>query len=196
MVYRFLLVAFIMLAACAPQNPHDGFEDMINSHGLANGCSWYCGCPGVTVKTSSNEGSFVAGHLHDTKAETVWIAGESYQQTITFGFDMTDEEYGVGNPHGIGADWVSIINGDARSKRKWKAYARAKTLDLSFNGKRLKRIQLQDTMEPQRFDLPRMLFVGGKVNEISFEVVDTYPGKGSQKVALADFYFSGFGQIH
>ena len=193
---RCYLFASLLMACCAPQGGEPDFADMINSHGLANGCSWYCGCPGVTVQATSTVGSLRAAALHDAKAESIWIAGEAGRQTITFGFDMTHEEYGVGNPYGIGVDWVSIINGDARSKRKWKAHARAKTLKLHFNGKLMKQIEFADTMEPQRFDLPKMLFVGAKVNELSFEVIEFYPGSRSQRVAMADFYFSGFGQIH
>ena len=189
-IKRYLYAIPLMLAACAPQSGHQHhdqgsageFGDMINGHGLALGCSWYCGAPPVST---------TATKLHDGSAKTVWIADEK-EAAVTFRFDLTDAE----NVSGIGMDWVSIINGDTRSGKKWKAHARAKTLKLVFNGKRVGQVHLKDTMEPQRFDLPRMLFVGNRMNEVVFEVVETYPGSDSQRVAMADFYFSGFGNIH
>lgn len=188
---RLLLILPFVLMACAPQEGHEHhdqgsgggeFGDMMNGHGLALGCSWYCGSPPVIADDEA---------LHDGSARTVWIA-ENDQPVITFRFDLSEAE----NVSGMGADWVSILNGDTRSKEKWAAHARAKTLVVRFNGKRVGQVRLKDTMEPQRFELPRMLFVGMKMNEISFEVTDSYPGKSSENVAMADFYFSGFGQVH
>ena len=189
-IVRLLLLIPLALASCAPRQGHQHhdqgsggeFGDMINGHGLALGCSWYCGAPPVTASESA---------LHDGSGRTVWIAKEG-ESAMIFRFDLTESD----NVSGIGMDWVSILNGDTRSAKKWKASARAKTLNVSFNGKRVGRVSLKDSMEPQRFDLPKMRFVGQRMNEVVFEIVESYPGADSQRVAMADFYFSGFGEIH
>ncbi len=185
------LACLLLLSACAPSgpdDPHGEFGDMMNSHGIALGCSWYCGAPPVSVKVSGD----AADQLHDGDAKTVWVADEAGPQMLSFEFNLAEAD----NESGIGVDWVTIINGDARSEKKWQASARAKTLVVRFNGKRMQQIQLADTMDSQAVDLPRMTFVGKRVNELSFEIVETYPGKSSDKVAMADFYFAGFGKIH
>lgn len=182
----------LLISACVPLGGEPDFNDMINGHGLALGCNWYCGCPPVSVKASSWEILNTPSNLHDGDGQTVWIAAQPGTQSIVFEFDLSDSD----NDYGVGADWVSIINGDTRSKNAWKDQARAKAVVVHYNGNCIRRLKLADTMEPQRFDLPKMLFVGGKVNEVTFEIVECYPGKKSGKLAMADFYFSGFGQIH
>lgn len=111
---------------------------------------------------------------------------------MIFEFNLAE----VDNESDIGVDWVTIINGNARSKKKWQISARAKTLVVRFNGKLMGRYELADTIRSQPIDLPRMRFVGKRVNELTFEIVDTYPGQSSDMVSMADFYFAGFGKIH
>lgn len=180
-----------VLSVCAPKGidgAHGEFGNMMNSHGIALGCSWYCGAPPVSVKV----GGDAADELHDGDAGTVWIANKARQQTLIFEFNLAEAD----NESGIGVDWVTIINGDARSKKEWQASARAKTFVVRFNGKLMGRYELADTMRSQPIELPRMRFAGNRVNELSFEILDTYPGQSSDMLSMADFYFAGFGKIH
>jgi len=193
----------VWISACAPHGHEPAHDEMFNHHGHAHGCSWYCGAPEVRVKATStfHDGylSYSARNLHDANRETVWVEGvygDGVGETITFQFDESGEGRDPGNEAGIGVSYVSIINGYARSKKLWKAYSRVKTLKYSFNGREMGRLELKDTMAPQEFDLPRMLFRGGKVNELTFEIVEIYPGADTVDTAMADFYFQGFGQMN
>jgi hypothetical protein len=199
---RLLYLSLISIAvvSCAPSHTTKPQADQ-SAAALDNdmgGCSWYCSAPPITVTASSTfkDGiySYAPEHLHDGENWTVWVEDELYYgigETVTFTFDMRDKEKGTSN-HEFGVNQVTIVNGFARSEKLWLANSRVKDLKVLYNGKYLTTIHLEDTMKPQRFDLPKMLLRPGRQEKITFEIADVYAGE-HHDTALADFSFGGFG---
>lgn len=207
-----ILILALGVTSCSTGHPREArAEDHVpeyallkDDHGNHLGCSWYCGSPPIRVSASSTlrDGifSYAPANAHDSKKDTVWVegaAGQGIGERLVFNFDLTDKESYpeelVDEDWELGIDYVSIINGFARSEALWNANSRVKTLKLIFRGKDRGSIELKDTMEPQGIELPRMEFVHGQTNELAFEITEVYPGTKHEDTALADFFFSGFG---
>ena len=139
--------------------------------------------------------SYQVENLHDRRKDTVWVEGArgpGIGEKVSFDFDFrqrADDNFGV--------NWVSVLNGFARSPDLWQANSRVRELRLTFNGEEKGTIQLEDLPDPQTFELPEMTFQPGEINTLTFESVSVYPGtQFPDHTALADFRFSGFGDIH
>jgi hypothetical protein len=199
----FALAGLVSCAAPGRPDPRPAGSTAVsewNDHEVMAVCGWYCGVPAPKVTATSTllkGAEHAANDAHDGKKDTAWVEGaegHGIGERIAFGFGH--EGKSAGKPSGVGISEVSIINGFARSEKLWRAHGRAKTLKVYFNGRYRTTLQLEDTRKPQKFALPRMPFVSGRVNKVEFEIVDVYPGEKYQDTALADFFFGGFGVTH
>lgn len=199
-----ILILLFSVTGCTTTSPSAKNAQVIDiepdDHGRYMKCGWYCGAPPISVSATStfHDGiySYSAENLHDCRKDTAWvegIGGDGHGERIIFTFDMTERTPGTLE---IGVGSVSIINGFARSKKQWEANSRVKTFKIYFDGEYLDTVELEDTREPQRVQLPKMAFIPGKKHEIAFEIDTIYPGTNFYYTAVSDFLFDGFGVRH
>ncbi len=183
----------------SPDGEHYGFDE-----DFWDGCSVYCAVEksSVTAKSSStlnpqSKYTYGAAHLVDGKRDTVWSEGAKghgigQSVTITENIKLNSDEKKI--------DYLSlcIVNGYIRTPETWKNNSRVKTMTLSVNGKELCRLQLNDTMKPQYFDLTSLGITNSSGKNITFRLTikDVYPGEKYQDTCLTGVEFQFFAPSH
>lgn len=82
-----------------------------------------------------------------------------------------------------------LMNGNNLTEENYYNYARAKKIKVTFNGENAKIIDLADTMDAQFIDLQYIHYDISKPVDISVEVIETYDGKVSNDIYIADIQF-------
>ena len=90
---------------------------------------------------------------------------------------------------------VKILNGYVKSAQEWQEYARIKQLKLYHNNKPLATLELEDSRSLQWFDIG---LLGNEPQAkvrpdwtLKFEILEVYPGKKYEEVAISELYFDG-----
>lgn len=180
------------LANAYASSPEDnpGVENIIGGD-----CSWYCGSEANNVVASSllwDDGpfSYEGNNAHDLRYDTAWVEGvegPGIGETLTYVFSNKCPRINT----------VLIHNGYIKNQDVWIKNNRAKTLELSINGKPTARLALNDTRAEQSFDL-KALGVGllgrradGEPLILTFKILNVYPGTTYDDTAISEIYFDG-----
>lgn len=163
-----------------------GYDDR-----LTETCSDWCGCMNFVceVRASStleNQGktSYDAAHLAEYTRENIWAEGaEGYG--IGESIEIRQLYRGTGNTE-LSFYSICIVNGNAKSERKWRENGRVKSLKLYYEGEYIGLITLEDTMEPQYIDISELQMKVGNGFEANFkfEIVEVYKGSKYEDTCL------------
>jgi hypothetical protein len=174
-------------------NELDGMYDETKEHlwdVQGGGCSWYCGVNEMSIKASSYlplhaGNTYEPGNAHDFDFRTAWVEGApggGVGQYIEYKFlDLSAR-----------INQINIFNGYVKSDKAWQENARAKTLELSVNGKPYAILHLQDTKAEQRFAVAPIGYHprSGDLT-LRFKVLAVFPGSKYEDLAITEIYFDG-----
>jgi hypothetical protein len=133
------------------------------------------------------------------KKTTFWSEGaynDGIGETVDVEFDMTGSRHNWQRPVPLYVSQVSLINGCARNDDLWQRNGRVKELEVSFNGRFVKKVEVADVKAPQKLDLGKNVFVLGQKNHLTFKIADVYPGLEFNDTCIADMRFDGGGTMH
>ncbi|CAN5763024.1 hypothetical protein BH09VER1_BH09VER1_50880 [soil metagenome] len=188
MNWRVFLLAFIL-----PQGIWAGLptikavvgEPVVQA--LMGGCSLRCAFPWETKFVVPGQGAVVTYDLDDSYAASAWIdphAGPGTKLTMQFPKKLP-AEYKDNIPF-YGFD---IANGKVKPVEEFKRYARVKRLRMSYNGKAVCEIALADSWKWQHVTFDDIMANQG--DEVTFEILETYPGTAFPNVAITEFLLQG-----
>lgn len=164
-----------------PLGEHYGFPDAYST-----GCSVWCAVQSqeVTAWGSSwlpQQGTieYLPANVTDGSRSTVWsegVPGYGIGEFVELGYRYNEpsQEY----PQQFDFETICIVNGYAQNAKKWAANSRVKAMDVYVNENRLFRFNLQDTIEPQYFDISDygLRAWAGEQTIFRFVITDVYPG--------------------
>lgn len=168
---------------------------------LEPGCSWYClAADNDSVSASStlknfDNITFAPQQAHDINAKNAWaegVPGYGIGQYLLYQFQPTLPPINK----------VKILNGFAASSEKWNDYSRVKKLKVSYNGKAIAILHLEDTRDQQTFHIPQVGYpeeafkkyyiLETKPNwTLKFEIMDVYKGAKYDHTVVSEIYFEG-----
>lgn len=166
---------------------HYGFE-----MDFWEGCSTWCAVTDYRVTatassslTAQGEFSYEPSNIYSANRSNAWIEGaEGYGIgefiEISRCYHVGDKEYGVDFRE------LCIVNGYAQTLEKWTANSRVEDLKLFFNGEYIDTFHLEDTIEPQYFDLKQynLRADSGAESVFRFEIASVYPGEKFADTAI------------
>lgn len=156
------------------------------------GCSVWCAVRDYRVAAEASstlapqgQYSYKAANIISGDRNNAWVEGadgygiNEYIE-ITRSYEVGDANYGVD------FNELCIVNGYARTSETWAANSRVKELKFSFNGKYVDSILLEDTIEPQYFDLTQyhLHTDSGEDSVWRFTIISVYPGDKYEDTAL------------
>lgn len=144
---------------------------------------------GSEVKADSISGSnFNANNTLDNNMKTAWMpTGNGKNALIEYVIDYEDLE-GV---NAVTLFQIALFNGWRKDYQTWKDYARIKKVSLTINDKPYAEITLEDTYKHQYIDVEKMKLDKTRRYRFRFRIMETYPGKKYEQVALSDLQFIG-----
>ncbi len=144
---------------------------------------------GSEVKADSISGSnFNAKNTIDNNMKTAWMpTGNGKNALIEYVIDYEDLE----GANAVTLYQIALFNGWRKDYQTWKDYARIKKVSLTINDKPYAEITLDDTYKHQYIDVEKMKLDKTRRYRFRFRIMETYPGKKYQQVALSDLQFIG-----
>lgn len=130
-----------------------------------------------SVLASQGNNSYGPGNLIDDSPATAWVEGVSGTgegQTLAWEFG-TETDIGT----------LFLINGYAKTDRTFTRNARVARMRVTTSTGAEATLNLRDTMDWQRFDLPGM----AAVTWLQLEILSTYPGTHYEDTALSALGF-------
>lgn len=163
------------------------------------GCSWYCGAPKIVVSatsflTESKALKHPPQHAHDSNMAKVWSEGAEGNGTgemLSFTFISTEKD-----TTDLGVTSCAIATGHQGSKKLFQQNARPKTLELVVDRRAVAKLELQDVMGLQRFEIPKVKLARPSKHVIGPRIGEVYPGSKFQDCCISEVYFQGTGQMH
>jgi hypothetical protein len=163
------------------------------------GCSWYCGAPKIVVSassflTESESLKHPPQQAHDGNMAKVWsegVEGNGTGEMLSFTFITTEK-----NTTDLGVTSCAIATGHQGSKKLFQQNARPRTLELVVDGRPVAKLELQDVMGLQRFEIPKVKFARPSKHVIGLKIGEVYPGSKFQDCCISEVYFQGTGQMH
>ena len=137
---------------------------------------------GISLAASSEltvQGSRYYGtsNLLDGDPETAWVEGVygyGHGEVVTV---VTDRDYI--------AQGFAVRNGYCRPGGAWWENARIRKFFISLNGEPVMVAELEDAMDLQFFSFPEHLVIDSD-DEITFEIIEVYPGATYQDTAISE----------
>ena len=163
------------------------------------GCSWYCGAPKIVVSatsflTESEALKHPPQQAHDRSMAKVWsegVAGNGEGETLSFTFITTEKD-----TTDLGVTSCAIATGHQGSKKLFQQNARPRTLELVVDGRPVAKLELQDVMGLQWFEIPKVKLARPSKHVIGLKIGEVYPGSKFQDSCISEVYFQGTGQMH
>lgn len=123
-----------------------------------------------------------ANWLHDSGKELWDILG--WRNLYTNGYPT--DSYGYPYDGYIRYLEVCVVNGYAKNEKTWEENGRVKTLLMYVEDQPYAYLELEDTLKPQYFALPKgdILAVDGGEICFRFEIADVYPGSKYEDTCL------------
>ena len=123
------------------------------------GCSWYCGAPKILVSatsflTESEALKHPPQQAHDSNMQKVWsegVEGNGTGEMLSFTFITTEKD-----TTDLGVTSCAIATGHQGSNKLFRQNARPKTLELVVDGRAVAKLELQDEMGLQWFEIPKV----------------------------------------
>lgn len=172
---------------------HYGYED-----DYWEGCSVWCAVTDHSVSAEASsclaprgKYSYEPSNICSGDRENAWIEGADgfgvgEYINIIRRCEVIDKEYGVDFRE------FCVVNGYARTFETWTANSRVKELRFYFDGRYVDTFTLEDTIEPQYFDLtPYGLHAAsGEDIVFRFEIDSVYPGEKYADTAITGIEFA------
>lgn len=165
-------------------------EDMEFWSTVTMACSWYCGGGPDRVLASSflaaqSGNTYVASNAHDFDLRTAWVEGV--------------KGYGIGEfiefyfrPFGPRVTEIYIFNGYFKSIEAWENNSRVKRLKFYVGKKPYAILELEDCLGVQVFSVEPLQSVDKNLSLVlRFEILEVYPGKKWDDVAISEINFDG-----
>lgn len=166
---------------------HYGYEER-----FLGCCSVWCAVleHQVSVEASSHlapqgQFSYEPEHIYNGDRSNAWIEGipgYGVNEYIKLSYRYTVADA----PYGVDFRELCMVNGYAQTKAKWEANSRVKEMKLFFNDEFVDMLLLEDTINPQYFDLSSygLHAASGEEGVFLFEIVSVYPGTEYEDTAL------------
>lgn len=157
-----------------------------------NGCSVWCAVTGYSVFADASsclapqgKYSYKPSNICSGERDDAWVEGAKgygigeYINIIRC-YEVSDADYGVDFRE------LCVVNGYARTLETWTTNSRVKELGFYFDGLYVDTFTLEDTIEPQYFDLTRygLHAASGKECVFHFEIDSVYPGEKYADTAI------------
>ena len=163
------------------------------------GCSWYCGAPKIAVSatsflTESEALKHPPQQAHDSNMQKVWsegVEGNGTGEVLNFTFITTEKD-----TTDLGVTSCAIAIGHQGSAKLFRQNARPKTLELVVDGRAVAKLELQDEMGLQWFEIPKVKLARPSKHVIGLRIGEVYPGSKFQDSCISEVYFQGTGQMH
>lgn len=131
---------------------------------------------------SNTKISYDVKNIHDGDLGTAWVEGNKdygIGEYIDFIFDKSDKSFDI--------RFVNIYNGYRKNKKLWEANSRVKRIKLWKNNEPVAILELEDTMDIQRFSLdPQITVRAGECLDLKLEVIDVYEGKKYKDTSITE----------
>jgi len=137
--------------------------------------------------------SYGPSEAHDFDVSTAWIEGAEGQgigERLTYVFDMRD----VPKPE-RGITHLLIANGYQKTQPLWQEHSRVKRLRVYINEILHCEVELLDVITFQRVRIGKLLLPEKDILNLSFEIMEVYPGDEHQYSAISELIIDGVG-IH
>lgn len=171
---------------------HYGYEE-----DYWDGCSVWCAVTdcSVSAKASSylapqGRYSYEPRNICSGDRSNAWIEGvKGYgigeYVDIIRRYEVCDTDYGVDFRE------ICVVNGYARTNETWAANSRVRELGFYFNGRYVDTFTLEDTIEPQYFDLTQygLHAASGEDSVFRFGIVSVFPGEKYADTAITGIEF-------
>lgn len=157
------------------------------------GCSWYCGAK-VPIMTASSElvsqgdNSYSAQNAHDFNLNTAWCEGaknDGIGECLTMTVDGNQEQLSITH--------FEIVNGYVKSEKLWHENSRVKKIRVMLNDTFFKTLNLEDSMEMQRFDIGVIPLNQDEDLVFDFIIEEVYPGDKYHDTAITELELDGLG---
>lgn len=163
------------------------------------GCSWYCGAPKIVVSatsflTESASLKHPPQQAHDSNMAKVWsegVEGNGTGEMLSFTFITTEKD-----TTDLGVTSCAIATGHQGSNKLFRQNARPRTLELVVDGRTVAKLELQDVMGLQWFEIPKVKLARPSKHVIALKIGEVYPGSKFQDCCISEVYFQGTGQMH
>ncbi len=135
--------------------------------------------PGIVQASSTLEpaSAYHAGQLFDSRREFVWVEGAKT--------NGVGEQLDFLLKENVTITALEIQNGYQRSDAHYKANARVKSIEFGIEAGQKYTLELKDTPEPQRIQLPTS-YTG---SVFSIKVKSVYPGTRYKDLAISELRF-------
>lgn len=159
-------------------------EDVFGFHDrMTWGCSSWCGCDefysnavaSSTLESQSGE-SYSASNLTEFFRDSTWcegVEGSGIGETVEI-----KQLYRGGGDDIFTFSEFCIVNGYAMNESKWQANNRVSKLKVYYEDTYVATLLLEDTINPQFFDISQLNLTVGNGEEATFrfEIAGVYPG--------------------
>lgn len=149
--------------------------------------------------------NYYVDQLGDLNLETAWIEGiegngTGEKITVTFVFPEDHTKYSTAYQF---FGQINIFNGYCKSLKHWQENGRIKTLKVFYNTTEICLIELVDTWHLQEVSIAsyfknnyfqqylRASHEIVKGDQLTFEIMDVYPGTKYDHIALSEFLIEG-----
>lgn len=131
--------------------------------------------------------SFDAKNTLDANMKTAWLTpNNGKNDLIEFVIDLEEVDVTSATLFSI-----AVFNGWRKDYQTWKDYSRIKKLSLTINDKPYAEVTLEDTYKMQTIDLEKMKLDKTRRYRFRFRILEMYPGKKHERVAISDVQFIG-----
>ncbi len=118
---------------------------------------------------------------------TCWMSsGDGKNDQIEIIIDLEEFPYSGGQIRSI-----CFYNGWRKDLHTWKDDSRVKQMTLSVNDVAYAEINFEDTYKQQSIDLDKLKIEKNRRCKLKFRIVDVYPGKKNNRVAISDIQVIG-----
>lgn len=132
--------------------------------------------------------SFIPQNCLDNNMKTAWMTpGNGKNDMIEFIIDIGDDD----KTKNILLFEIAFFNGWRKDYQTWQNYSRIKKMSLSINDIPYAEINLADTYKHQYVDMEKYKIDKTHRFRFRFKILEIYPGKTHQQVALSDVQFIG-----
>jgi hypothetical protein len=129
------------------------------------------------IKASSSLGKeYIPRNILDFDLSTAWVEGNK---------DYGINEYIELSLYNSSLAPDTILNGYHKSKKLWKANSRVKLFKVYINNEACCYLKLKDSMELQKFTLPKYDSNGKEDNIYKFEIKEVYKGSKYKDTAIS-----------
>jgi hypothetical protein len=153
---------------------------------LGGDCSWYCGEGPYKYTASSSLGeNYKSDNIHDLNFQYAWVEGakgNGIGESVTYYFKNKAPRLHT----------IIVYNGYLKTDETWQNNGRVKKLKLLVNNIPYAILNLADSKAEQKFKVPLLGHrKDGKDLILKFQIMEVYPGKKYEDVAITEIYFDG-----